>query len=80
MIDFNTTIIVLVPYKITLLSNALIDVVEHGSVLVPYKITLLSNLLDVRPYNREVLVPYKITLLSNRIPICLDADGSFSTL
>ena len=34
---------VLVPYKITLLSNSVFVVVAVGLVLVPYKITLLSN-------------------------------------
>ena len=56
---------VLVPYKITLLSN------DNGSskvdaiVLVPYKITLLSNIILLHPPRGAVLVPYKITLLSN---------------
>ena len=36
--------IVLVPYKITLLSNGSGDGDGSGYVLVPYKITLLSNL------------------------------------
>ena len=35
---------VLVPYKITLLSNRLALISRKRSVLVPYKITLLSNL------------------------------------
>ena len=34
---------VLVPYKITLLSNALWASKSRCKVLVPYKITLLSN-------------------------------------
>ena len=37
---------VLVPYKITLLSNTMDDEYTLEEVLVPYKITLLSN--DVR--------------------------------
>ena len=56
---------VLVPYKITLLSNK--SFTEHGYliVLVPYKITLLSNMWSVCGLSDSVLVPYKITLLSN---------------
>ena len=34
---------VLVPYKITLLSNSMMISVQAVIVLVPYKITLLSN-------------------------------------
>ncbi len=34
---------VLVPYKITLLSNTINDLRQAFAVLVPYKITLLSN-------------------------------------
>ena len=34
---------VLVPYKITLLSNNVNDRISKAEVLVPYKITLLSN-------------------------------------
>ena len=34
---------VLVPYKITLLSNAVPGTGDDPTVLVPYKITLLSN-------------------------------------
>ena len=36
--------VVLVPYKITLLSNRAINLPASVMVLVPYKITLLSNL------------------------------------
>ena len=35
---------VLVPYKITLLSNVKLTPLTLDSVLVPYKITLLSNM------------------------------------
>ena len=59
----NTT--VLVPYKITLLSNGDEENDKIYIVLVPYKITLLSNALKNVPRDEEVLVPYKITLLSN---------------
>ena len=56
---------VLVPYKITLLSNKQIIGDKCLFVLVPYKITLLSNTDRAGTRNPSVLVPYKITLLSN---------------
>ena len=56
---------VLVPYKITLLSNDVSGTGDDPSVLVPYKITLLSNDSLARIELPDVLVPYKITLLSN---------------
>ena len=56
---------VLVPYKITLLSNVHCAVYLVGYVLVPYKITLLSNCITPQRSAPLVLVPYKITLLSN---------------
>ena len=56
---------VLVPYKITLLSNQSSPILASRLVLVPYKITLLSNEPRIRTNIRRVLVPYKITLLSN---------------
>ena len=61
---------VLVPYKITLLSNQVVKEVRTDEVLVPYKITLLSNVAQHEEVGAVVLVPYKITLLSNkRLPI-----------
>ncbi len=39
----SALVIVLVPYKITLLSNTASIKVSTVKVLVPYKITLLSN-------------------------------------
>ena len=56
---------VLVPYKITLLSNRTALQNSAGIVLVPYKITLLSNYTAKIVKAVWVLVPYKITLLSN---------------
>ncbi len=56
---------VLVPYKITLLSNLISGQSKKQSVLVPYKITLLSNIESKENKSQDVLVPYKITLLSN---------------
>ena len=56
---------VLVPYKITLLSNVSVPWVSLLFVLVPYKITLLSNERELLKSGVCVLVPYKITLLSN---------------
>ena len=56
---------VLVPYKITLLSNGYDKNGNKVYVLVPYKITLLSNVGKETFSGSAVLVPYKITLLSN---------------
>ena len=56
---------VLVPYKITLLSNTVWIIRNFRAVLVPYKITLLSNCGAWAQATLCVLVPYKITLLSN---------------
>ena len=56
---------VLVPYKITLLSNMVTVPTDTQEVLVPYKITLLSNGCGEYGGHTLVLVPYKITLLSN---------------
>ncbi len=39
----NNNFVVSVPYKITLLSNSLLDFAVTALVSVPYKITLLSN-------------------------------------
>ena len=71
---------VLVPYKITLLSNNQAIGNKEIEVLVPYKITLLSNLTRLSSQVSAVLVPYKITLLSNtRTPVQKNRR-SFSTL
>ena len=56
---------VLLPYKITLLSNNVRRDIEEISVLLPYKITLLSNRRMNITEATLVLLPYKITLLSN---------------
>ena len=56
---------VLLPYKITLLSNRATSVDLARSVLLPYKITLLSNDIWIGGKEKYVLLPYKITLLSN---------------
>jgi len=37
------TVLVLLPYKITLLSNIAVRKHRQAEVLLPYKITLLSN-------------------------------------
>ena len=66
--------IVLVPYKITLLSNVYSITSVVPLVLVPYKITLLSNCPDFGIFFWFVLVPYKITLLSNLILRLKDWD------
>ena len=71
---------VLVPYKITLLSNGRMTKSSSNHVLVPYKITLLSNRNEAHTARASVLVPYKITLLSNS-GTCADiVTRSFSTL
>ena len=57
--------LVLLPYKITLLSNAATVAADTFIVLLPYKITLLSNRTALSFGRRRVLLPYKITLLSN---------------
>ena len=61
-----TTTAVLVPYEITLLSNASDNFLSLSEVLVPYEITLLSNNPVLCTYATVVLVPYEITLLSNK--------------
>ena len=72
--------LVLVPYKITLLSNIIGVLCVRTKVLVPYKITLLSNQRRSIVVADFVLVPYKITLLSNRIPGLTARGRGFSTL
>ena len=75
-----TLVFVLVPYKITLLSNRESEGIESQDVLVPYKITLLSNGERTVNILIGVLVPYKITLLSN-VPVLYHFQRlSFSTL
>ena len=71
---------VLLPYKITLLSNLLSPVKICRKVLLPYKITLLSNLSFRLFLQAPVLLPYKITLLSNLPSPSIRANGSFTTL
>ena len=71
---------VLVPYKITLLSNQSAAEDSADAVLVPYKITLLSNAYMGTSGEVIVLVPYKITLLSNAWLVAHYARSSFSTL
>ncbi len=56
---------VLLPYEITLLSNALAKRENKDEVLLPYEITLLSNFIDGYSGYLSVLLPYEITLLSN---------------
>ena len=56
---------VLLPSKITLLSNGRNAGYAPGAVLLPSKITLLSNVDSLANDVLEVLLPSKITLLSN---------------
>ena len=65
---------VLVPYKITLLSNNPFHWYCFPDVLVPYKITLLSNAPNAAILVSLVLVPYKITLLSNVLLIVAEDE------
>ena len=67
---------VLLPYKITLLSNLLVALRQLIRVLLPYKITLLSNSIKWKEISYTVLLPYKITLLSNR-PLAAWGGGGF---
>ena len=47
---YGDVVKVLVPYKITLLSNRHVGNIGVSAVLVPYKITLLSNsLIEAMP-------------------------------
>ena len=62
---YSPTLMVLLPYKITLLSNGIADECVEQTVLLPYKITLLSNTSASTEISETVLLPYKITLLSN---------------
>ena len=59
---------VLVPYRITPLSNNSAGRAESRQVLVPYRITPLSNVQTYCYRVRRVLVPYRITPLSNCSP------------
>ena len=56
---------VLLPYEITLLSNAIFVFSLSRFVLLPYEITLLSNTSTANASAAMVLLPYEITLLSN---------------
>ena len=56
---------VLLPYKITLFSNAQESLSICLLVLLPYKITLFSNKILPTYIGKPVLLPYKITLFSN---------------
>ena len=63
----RTTSDVLLPYEITLLSNAILVIIALFVVLLPYEITLLSNVRIKSLPPSMVLLPYEITLLSNRL-------------
>ena len=62
------SIVVLLPYKFTLLSNYSTMTSDGKIVLLPYKFTLLSNCLLGFVKQSQVLLPYKFTLLSNTTP------------
>ena len=57
--------LVLLPYEITLFSNAACQIWKELKVLLPYEITLFSNSLEVLTIGIKVLLPYEITLFSN---------------
>ena len=61
--DFS--VLVLLPYKFTLLSNDSCRSDRRRRVLLPYKFTLLSNHFTQIRTQHQVLLPYKFTLLSN---------------
>ena len=63
---FRAMFAVLLPSKITLLSNHKGDNDDGDNVLLPSKITLLSNNADTVDGKHAVLLPSKITLLSNK--------------
>ena len=63
---FTSRAIVLLPSKITLLSNIVSVSKFANKVLLPSKITLLSNEVYQHRQGLTVLLPSKITLLSNR--------------
>ena len=71
---------VLLPYEITLFSNAVDNGNALREVLLPYEITLFSNAVDNGNALREVLLPYEITLFSNIIRIKTLVVSSFTTL
>ena len=71
---------VLLPYKITLLSNCDRWLGLSWIVLLPYKITLLSNRHHKVTRKPRVLLPYKITLLSNTGTALNLQVESFTTL
>ena len=80
MEKFLKKLIVLLPYKFTLLSNGDFGRIPGYSVLLPYKFTLLSNIYVVALSLLAVLLPYKFTLLSNsNTSFSLSAYG-FTTL
>ena len=56
---------VLLPYEITLFSNAITSYNINVFVLLPYEITLFSNKCVNDLTNVNVLLPYEITLFSN---------------
>ena len=72
--------LVLLPYKITLLSNHENGIPYELAVLLPYKITLLSNGMVSSAEKLYVLLPYKITLLSNRLKLPFPVCIRFTTL
>ena len=65
LVIFKRTLIVSVPYEITLLSNRGWFKSCGMPVSVPYEITLLSNKIVPLIGLVQVSVPYEITLLSN---------------
>ena len=71
---------VLLPYEITLLSNAQVNERNAEEVLLPYEITLLSNQSNIGLTIVDVLLPYEITLLSNSKAKTNAREFGFTTL
>ena len=71
---------VLLPYKITLFSNTMCQIVAGKFVLLPYKITLFSNLKLGLSLIVKVLLPYKITLFSNYDTVGNKYPDGFTTI
>mgnify|MGYP000500103589 CR=1 FL=1 len=59
------TIFVLLPYRFTLFSNAVVVLGFFILVLLPYRFTLFSNTTESAMTAECVLLPYRFTLFSN---------------
>ena len=64
------------PYRFTLLSNAIFTSHIYAAVSLPYRFTLLSNFIILIDNNWIVSLPYRFTLLSNQRK-SIDHDTEF---